>query len=145
MNSKIVFILAAQMLASAESVPTCDQISTMSSILLNTMSNQTSYTLAKQRAFFLRLGFHDCVGGCNGCINFNNPDNAGLLPAVTILNTTYYANGFDKIISLADFFALAATVSIKSAVQASNLQRSGTFTAPANVTFVGTKNRRVDG
>ena len=21
------------------------------------------------------IGFHDCVGGCNGCINFNNPDN----------------------------------------------------------------------
>jgi hypothetical protein len=35
-------------------------------------------------------GFHDCAGGCNGCINFNNPDNAGLLPAVTTLSGLYY-------------------------------------------------------
>ena len=27
-----------------------------------------------------RLAFHDCVGGCNGCININNPDNNGLQP-----------------------------------------------------------------
>jgi hypothetical protein len=23
-------------------------------------------------------GFHDCVGGCDGCINLDNDDNAGL-------------------------------------------------------------------
>ena len=25
-----------------------------------------------------RLAFHDCVGGCNGCLDTTNPDNNGL-------------------------------------------------------------------
>ena len=29
-------------------------------------------------AKFVRLGFHDCVGGCDGCIDLSDPDNAGL-------------------------------------------------------------------
>ena len=87
----------------------------------------------KLRALFLRLGFHGCVGGCNGCINFNNADNNGLQQGVDILNTTYYSNGFDKIVSLADFFALATALSIKTAVEASNTQRSGTTSSPCPV------------
>ncbi|VEU39586.1 unnamed protein product [Pseudo-nitzschia multistriata] len=27
---------------------------------------------------FLRLVFHDCVGGCNGCVDMTNPENNGL-------------------------------------------------------------------
>ena len=30
----------------------------------------------------LRLTFHDCVGGCDGCINIDNPHNAGLQDAI---------------------------------------------------------------
>lgn len=30
------------------------------------------------RPKFLRLGFHDCVGGCDGCVNLDNGDNNGL-------------------------------------------------------------------
>lgn len=26
----------------------------------------------------LRMAFHDCMGGCDGSLNFNNPDNGGL-------------------------------------------------------------------
>jgi hypothetical protein len=70
-------------------------------------------------------GFHDCAGGCNGCINTNNPSNAGLLFAVQTLNDAYYQNGYNNIVSLADFYALATTVSIKAAVQLSNRYRSG--------------------
>mmetsp|Transcript_30181 Transcript_30181/g.65163 ORF Transcript_30181/g.65163 Transcript_30181/m.65163 type:complete len:1030 (+) Transcript_30181:308-3397(+) len=29
-------------------------------------------------AKFVRHGFHDCVGGCDGCVDMSNPDNAGL-------------------------------------------------------------------
>lgn len=25
----------------------------------------------------VRLGFHDCVGGCDGCVIVDNPSNAG--------------------------------------------------------------------
>ena len=26
---------------------------------------------------FIRLAFHDCIGGCNGCIDLLNPSNKG--------------------------------------------------------------------
>ena len=38
-------------------------------------------------AFF--KGFHDCVGGCDGCININNDSNAGLDTAITIMEDVY--------------------------------------------------------
>lgn len=31
----------------------------------------------------VRLAFHDCISGCNGCINGQNPDNLGLKGIVT--------------------------------------------------------------
>ena len=34
---------------------------------------------------FLRLAFHDCVGGCDGCVDLQNPENNGLeLPINTL-------------------------------------------------------------
>jgi hypothetical protein len=30
-----------------------------------------------------RLGFHDCVGGCDGCVNMTNPNNQGLEEAIS--------------------------------------------------------------
>ena len=74
----------------------------------------------------LILGFHDCVGGCNGCINFNNPDNNGLQLAVNFLTNLYNANGYKSIgVSLADYFALAATVGVTIGLQVSNALRNG--------------------
>ena len=70
-------------------------------------------------------GFHDCVGGCNGCIKFNNTDNNGLAPAVSNLTTLYTTNKFKSFgVSLADFFALAATIAVTAAVQGSNRARN---------------------
>ena len=38
----------------------------------------------------MNVAFHDCVGGCNGCINLsNNSANAGLDDCVSALNTKY--------------------------------------------------------
>ena len=71
-------------------------------------------------------GFHDCVGGCNGCIKFNNPDNNGLQPVVDTLNAIYYNNSFKSFgASRADFWALAASVGLSIAVRNSNSQRTG--------------------
>ncbi|CAH1784079.1 unnamed protein product [Owenia fusiformis] len=53
----------------------------------------------------VRLAFHDCVGGCDGCVNLANPDNAGLRPYIRDLEVVY-AN-FDDVISRADFWQLA--------------------------------------
>ncbi len=78
-------------------------------------------------------GFHDCVGGCNGCINFNNSDNNGLAPAVNTLTQIYKSNNFKSFnVSLADFFALAATVGVTAAVQSSNQARNGGITGKPN-------------
>ena len=67
------------------------------------------------------IGFHDCVGGCNGCINFNNPENNGLAPAVDILNNLYTTNNFQSFgASRADFWALASSVAFSAAVNQSN-------------------------
>merc|ERR1712038_655002 len=37
----------------------------------------------------LRLGFHDCVGGCDGCLNVDNDSNAGLADVVADLEVLY--------------------------------------------------------
>merc|ERR1711913_12658 len=55
----------------------------------------------------VRLSFHDCVGGCDGCLNVNNHDNAGLADLVASLDTLYLANSYDSLLSRADFWALA--------------------------------------
>ena len=70
-------------------------------------------------------GFHDCVGGCNGCINFNNPDNNGLSQAVNTLSNLYTRNNFQSYgATLADFWAMAASVAVSAAVRTSNSQRN---------------------
>lgn len=58
---------------------------------------------------FLRLAFHDCVGGCDGCVDLTNPDNNGLLKPIEVLRPIadkYAGTG----VSRADIFALAAAV-----------------------------------
>ena len=63
---------------------------------------------------YVRLAFHDCIAGCNGCINIANPSNAGLKGAVvnsvglynnlSISSKTFYG----KSISRGDFWVLCA-------------------------------------
>lgn len=58
------------------------------------------------RPKLLRLGFHDCVGGCDGCIDLHNMDNTGLelpIAALTPIVEKYKSHG----ISRADIWALA--------------------------------------
>jgi len=53
----------------------------------------------------VRFGFHSCVGGCDGCINLNDPNNYGLQRAISPLETTYayYKNNVTR----ADFWSFA--------------------------------------
>jgi len=144
MYALIFFVIAGVLPFQAESVPTCAQISNMTSVLLNTLMDRPNSPVDNLRAVAMRLGFHDCVGGCNGCVNFNNPDNNGLQSTIDLFTSLYYKNGYNKIISLADFFALATTVSISSAVQESNYQRTGTLTSPCPVPCFPTQWGRID-
>ena len=40
-----------------------------------------------------------CAGGCNGCLNVDNPDNAGLADLVADLDEVYLANSYDTVLS----------------------------------------------
>ena len=57
---------------------------------------------------FVRLGFHDCVGGCDGCIDLDNIDNLGLAGAINALRPIVEEYAVDGV-SRADIWALAAT------------------------------------
>lgn len=106
-------------------IPTCSQVQDMAQTLRVATAVNPGYRDSLP-ALFIRLGFHDCVGGCNGCINFNNPDNNGLQLAVSFLTNLYNTNGYKSLgVSLADYFALAATVGVTIGLQVSNALRNG--------------------
>ena len=50
---------------------------------------------------FAELKFYDkiCTGGCDGCLNVENPDNAGLADLIESLETLYQEQGYSDIIS----------------------------------------------
>eukprot|EP01124_Arcella_intermedia_P030353 TRINITY_DN662_c0_g1_i1.p1 TRINITY_DN662_c0_g1~~TRINITY_DN662_c0_g1_i1.p1 ORF type:complete len:449 (-),score=67.60 TRINITY_DN662_c0_g1_i1:62-1306(-) len=61
----------------------------------------------------VRLAFHDCVGECcDGCLNFDDPHNAGLREAFEEIEEIYDDNNFDKVLSRSDFWQLAANVAL---------------------------------
>ena len=70
----------------------------------------------------LRLAFHDCVGGCDGCINFGNAANGGLQEAYEPFNVlygeTFPFNG--KTMSRADFINLAGIVAVEYSIDFNN-------------------------
>ena len=55
----------------------------------------------------VRLGFHDCVGGCDGCIDLLNPDNRGLGNPIAVLETIVQQTALHGV-TRADIWALAA-------------------------------------
>ena len=64
---------------------------------------------------FIRLSFHDCIGGCNGCVDMANPDNAGLEKPISALNSI--VNAFsDRGLTRTDIWMLSALVATESAV-----------------------------
>lgn len=71
----------------------------------------------------LRLAFHDCVGYCDGCLNFGNPANGGLEDIYAEINDFYNnvmpLNG--KTMSRADFFNLAGIVAVDTTVDYNNI------------------------
>ena len=62
---------------------------------------------------FVRLAFHDCVGGCDGCINHNNRDNGGLSRYTSLLNPI--CDKYIEEMSRADCWMLAAVTAIEHA------------------------------
>jgi Peroxidase len=64
---------------------------------------------------FLRLVFHDCLGGCDGCVDMNNPENFGLDKPIDALEGVFQqisGGGGGTVLSRADLWALSATVAV---------------------------------
>ena len=69
-------------------------------------------------AGFVRLGFHDCIGkgGCDGCVDVKNPENAGLSRYINALNPLFHVK-YSRRMSRADFYALASVVALEKATE----------------------------
>ena len=57
----------------------------------------------------VRLGFHDCVGGCDGCVDLLNPNNNGLDVVITALESVV-ANFAKDNVTRTDIWCLSAIV-----------------------------------
>ena len=66
-------------------------------------------------AKLVRLLFHDCVTGCDGCLDLGNPENNGLGEIYQEVNTLYNSQFSNTGMSRADFIALQAVVAIRVA------------------------------
>jgi hypothetical protein len=73
----------------------------------------------------LRLSFHDCTGGCDGCINMAQPPNGGLARIVWALESVYTENNFDTVMSRGDFWALSAFAAVGAAINNANARCRG--------------------
>ena len=84
---------------------------------------------ANRAAEFVRLAFHDCVGGvCDGCVDTSNPDNFGLDDPIRNLEgivTTYSETALTR----ADIWVLAGLTA------AEETQQNGVL--PFDMEFVG--------
>ena len=67
----------------------------------------------KMAAKFLRLSFHDCVGGCDGCVDLLDIKNEGLLEPIEALQSVVDDHaGPDRLLSRADIWMLSAFAGI---------------------------------
>ena len=64
-------------------------------------------------ATLVRLGFHHCVGGCDGCLNLNNPDNFGLEDVIEQLENLYNGLNLSSVLSRADLWTIAAMFAVE--------------------------------
>lgn len=58
---------------------------------------------------FIRMVFHDCIGGCDGCIDLDNPDNAGIEEAIDVLAPIVNQHAI-KGVSRSDIWVLSSLV-----------------------------------
>lgn len=70
------------------------------------IEKRCSHTHFRQ-ARFLRLAFHDCIGGCNGCVDLSVPENLSLCYPMAQLKDACPG------LSRADCWALAAVVTVE--------------------------------
>ena len=87
---------------------------------VNNVIRRSRSTVRPQLATMVRLSFHDCVGGCDGCLNINNTENNGLADLVAGLETVYQDNGFESLVSRADMWAILGVWAVQQTIDRSN-------------------------
>jgi Peroxidase len=80
-------------------------------------------TSSAMAAKIVRLSFHDCVGGCDGCVDMSNLDNTGLDIPINTLQpiVTKYAQGANALLTRADVWALAGLTAAANAQVATSV------------------------
>jgi Peroxidase len=79
-------------------------------------------------AKFVRLAFHDCVGGCDGCVDMANLDNTGLNTPINALDsvvTKYTVAGTN--LTRADIWALAGLTGAGNAQNTTSIDFALTY------------------
>ena len=64
----------------------------------------------------VRLSFHDCVGGCDGCVNIENDSNNGLADLIADLDLVYKDNDFGDVLSRADHWAIMGIWAVQTTI-----------------------------
>jgi len=72
-------------------------------------------------AHVIRLAFHDCVGGCDGCVDEDNTDNFGPMLDTKAMFDQRYAAQWSATLSKADYYALASYVALREGVKNANV------------------------
>ena len=86
-------------------------------------------------AHSLRIAFHDCVGGCDGCINRANSDNAGpMLDSLDVMDKIY-EDQIKKKMSRADFYILTAVTALEESLKFNNANLTSSFIKPVKFNF----------
>lgn len=83
----------------------------------------------------VRLAFHDCVGGCDGCINRNNPDNSGFLFDTLDVLDQIYEDSYIADMSRADFYILSAVTGLEESLNFNNVNLTSNFLSPVTFNF----------
>jgi hypothetical protein len=91
-------------------------------VLSGITATLNSFLAAQNLAGVIRLAFHDCVGGCDGCVNLAQPVNRGLEKTIAALDGVYRRHSYAAVLSRADFWAYAGHLGVKLAVANSNAQ-----------------------
>jgi len=87
-------------------------------------------------ATMVRLTFHDCVGGCDGCVNIDNDSNNGLADLIADLEDIYQDNELESVLSRADMWAILGMYAVQKSIDNNNNKCSDCEEVPdLNITY----------
>lgn len=83
----------------------------------------------------VRIAFHDCVGGCDGCLNHQNPDNAGFMFESLEIMNKMYDSAYATKMSRADFWILTAVTALEESLKFNNANLTSSYIRPVHFRF----------